>query len=125
MKRRPIQNRARQTKQLLWINFDRHALLNLMVQQGAQFIANVDDIRPQYLPETQQFLDQTAIFNASLTRDIGIAVGAAISNLDNVPLSAVSGMKELATPWYSDQILPFDITLAGTNEVGAATERKS
>jgi hypothetical protein len=27
--------------------------------------------------------------------------------------------KELATPWYSDQILPFDITLTGANEYGA------
>ena len=34
---------------------------------------------------------------------------------------SLSGFKELAAPWYSDQILPFDITLAGTNEVGAAT----
>ena len=30
----------------------------------------------------------------------------------------------LAQPWYSDQILPFDITLAGTNEIGAATAMK-
>ncbi|HVT99767.1 MAG TPA: hypothetical protein VHE33_19865 [Acidobacteriaceae bacterium] len=25
----------------------------------------------------------------------------------------------MATPWYSDQILPFDITLAASNEYGA------
>jgi hypothetical protein len=30
--------------------------------------------------------------------------------------SAVSGFKQEAAPWYSDQILPFDITLAGTND---------
>ena len=36
----------------------------------------------------------------------------------------MSGFKEVAAPWYSDQILPFDITLAGTNEVGAATAMK-
>lgn len=29
--------------------------------------------------------------------------------------------KELAAPWYSDQVLPFDVTLAGNNEYGAAT----
>jgi hypothetical protein len=33
----------------------------------------------------------------------------------------VSGFKEAALPAFSDQILPFDITLAGTNELGAAT----
>ena len=33
-------------------------------------------------------------------------------------------MKQEAKPWYSDQVLPFDITLAGTNEMGAATAMK-
>jgi hypothetical protein len=42
----------------------------------------------------------------------------------NISLSEVSGFKEIAQPWYSDQILPFDITLCGTNEVGAATTMK-
>ena len=37
--------------------------------------------------------------------------------------SPASG-KELATPWYSDQILPFDITLAGANEYGAMCAAK-
>lgn len=36
----------------------------------------------------------------------------------------MGGLSELATPWYSDQILPFDITLAGTNEYGAMTAAK-
>jgi hypothetical protein len=44
-----------------------------------------------------------------------------IDNLDNLPVDAVSSLKELAAPWFSDQILPFDITLAGANEMGAAT----
>ena len=39
-------------------------------------------------------------------------------------MTAVSGMKIEAKPWYSDQILPFDITLAGTSETGAATAMK-
>jgi hypothetical protein len=39
-------------------------------------------------------------------------------------MTAVDGMKQLAKPWYSDQILPFDITLAGASELGAATAMK-
>jgi len=39
-------------------------------------------------------------------------------------LSEVGGLSELATPWYSDQILPFDITLAGSNEYGAQAASK-
>ena len=33
-------------------------------------------------------------------------------------------MNELAEPWYSDQILPFDVTLAGANEYGAMAAAK-
>ena len=29
-----------------------------------------------------------------------------------------------ALPWYADQILPFDITIAGANEYGAAASAK-
>ena len=39
-------------------------------------------------------------------------------------MTAVDGLKQLAKPWYSDQILPFDITLAGASELGAATAMK-
>ncbi len=42
----------------------------------------------------------------------------------NLSLNEVSGWKELAMPWYSDQVLPFDITLCGTNEMGAAATMK-
>jgi len=31
---------------------------------------------------------------------------------------------EPALPWYADQILPFDITIAGANEYGAAASAK-
>ena len=37
---------------------------------------------------------------------------------------STKGNKELASPWYSDQILPFDITLAATNEQGRAAASK-
>jgi hypothetical protein len=36
----------------------------------------------------------------------------------------VQGFKEVALPWYSDQVLPFDITLAAANEYGAAASCK-
>jgi hypothetical protein len=39
-------------------------------------------------------------------------------------VTSPSSGKELATPWYSDQILPFDITLAGANEYGAMCAAK-
>ena len=32
---------------LVWINFDRHALLALINDQGGTFVPNTDEIRPQ------------------------------------------------------------------------------
>jgi len=39
-------------------------------------------------------------------------------------MSEVQAFKEPALPWYTDQILPFDITLAAANEYGAAASCK-
>jgi hypothetical protein len=75
---------------LIWVNFDRHALLNLVRQAAGTFLANVDGT-----------IDQSS-----------------------VGLFEVSGFKEEAAPWYSDQIIPFDVTVAGTNELGAAMAMK-
>ncbi len=41
-----------------------------------KFIANVDDIRPQFRTEENAFLSQNAIFNSTLIPDNGIEVGA-------------------------------------------------
>jgi hypothetical protein len=67
------------------------------------------------------FLSQNAIFNSTLVRTNGVPAGATIDQLSALRLDTVSGFKTEAQPWYSDQVLPFDITLAGTNENGAAT----
>jgi hypothetical protein len=34
------------------------------------------------------------------------------------------GFKEPALPWFADQILPFDITIAAANEYGTAASAK-
>jgi hypothetical protein len=68
--------------------------------------------------------DATGVFNSTLTRDIPVPINATVEELDNIPLSEVQGFKEPALPWYSDQILPFDITVAAANEYGAAASAK-
>ena len=93
-------------------------------QREAAYIANVDDIRPQFRTDENVFLSQNSIFNSTLTRGNGLAADATIDQLSGVRLDEVSGFKEAALPAFSDQILPFDITLAGTNEIGAATAMK-
>lgn len=106
---------------LIWINFDRHALLNLIYQSQGKFVSNNDDLQPQFSSAANAFTSQTAIFASQLFRTSGPPVTATINALDSIPIDAVSSDYSLASPWYSDQILPFDITLAGTNEQGAAT----
>jgi hypothetical protein len=106
---------------LIWINFDRHALLDVFYKTAGRFVANTDDIRPQFQMLTDQPFSQQAIFNSALTRTVGLPVDSVINDLDSLTISTVSQLKELAAPWYSDQALPFDVTLAGNNEYGAAT----
>ena len=93
---------------LIWVNFDRHALLDLVYKLGGQFVANVDDIRPQFRTNQNAFLSQNAIYSQTLVRDSGQAASATIEQFSGLPVSAVSGQKEEASPWYSDQVLPFD-----------------
>jgi hypothetical protein len=76
----------------------------------------VAEIRPQY--------QDSAIDTSSIIRSIGPAIGSTIDALDNLTLSEVGGSSQLATPWYSDQVLPFDITLSANNEYGANTAAK-
>ena len=103
------------------MNFDRHGLLDLIYQMGGQFVANVDDIRPAFRSDANVFLSDNAIYQSTLVRDNGIAANATIDALSGQVITSVSGLKEVAKPWYSDQVLPFDITLQGINEQGAAT----
>jgi hypothetical protein len=109
---------------LVWINFDRHGLLEVFRKVGGTFVANIDDLRPQYRADANAYLNQTAVFNSQLVRDVPIPVQATIDQSQVAVTADTSGWKELAQAWYSDQILPFDITLQGNNENGAATGMK-
>ena len=86
---------------------------------GSKLERNLD--RSQYQDSS---VDGSAIFTSSIVRSIGPSVGATIDQIDQLSLSEVGGLNELATPWYSDQVLPFDITLSAANEYGAMTAAK-
>ena len=105
---------------LIWINFDRHALLNLFNRNIGTFVADKDEIRPQFLPNG---MDTSAVFKSTVSRVNGEPVGLTTDQLDT-PVSDIASMHQLAAPWYSDQVLPFDITLAGANEYGAMCAAK-
>ena len=86
---------------LVWINFDRHALMALFNKARGKFVADVDEIRPQY--QDSNLSDGAAIFNSSLIRSVGPSIGATIDQLDALTLTEVGSLNELATPWYADQ----------------------
>jgi hypothetical protein len=48
---------------LIWVNFDRHGPLSLVHKMRGTYIANVDDIRPQFRTDESVFLSQNSIFN--------------------------------------------------------------
>jgi hypothetical protein len=50
---------------LIWINFDRHALLQIFHRARGKFVADVDEIRPQFQDST---VDSSAVFASSLGR---------------------------------------------------------
>ena len=84
------------------------------------YVADIDEIRPQFSLNAP---DANALFQSSIVRNTGLPVGATIDNLDTV-VTDVYGLNELALPSYSDQVLPFDVTLAGANEYGAMCAAK-
>ena len=59
-------------------------------------------------------------------RDLGpqFNAGSTIDQLDSIPQTAAGQNQEVVMPWYSDQILPFDVTIAGANEYGGMCAAK-
>ena len=93
--------------------------------QGWHNLATIYKAEPApFADPTGLITDQSSIFNSSLVRDVSLPPGATVNQLDSQPMSSVSAFKELSVAWYSDQVLPFDVTLAFTNEYGSAAACK-
>ncbi len=67
--------------------------------------------------------DANALFASDIVRSNGVDVGSTIDQLDTAVTDIYSNW-DLALPSYSDQVLPFNVTLAGANEYGAMTAAK-
>jgi hypothetical protein len=83
-------------------------------------VADVDEIRPQYSLNAPS---ANAIFASSIVRNNGTSIASISADLDN-QITNIDSMWSLATPSYSDQVLPFNVTLSGANEYGAMTVGK-
>lgn len=106
---------------LIFLVFDRHALISTFgidveaenTGQQLLFLSDVDDVRPQ--TNGNVAVAETGSLAAELT---GAALGEGIQGAES-PLSDVGSDQVVAAPWFSDQIPPFDITLAAANEYGS------
>lgn len=100
---------------LIFIVFDRHVMLSTLggyaANGGLKFQSDIDDIRPE-------FRNVNAGFGADLTSTSGVTPGSPVQEQES-PLSSVGSDQEIAGAWYTDQIPPFDVTLAAANEYGA------
>jgi hypothetical protein len=103
---------------LIFLVFDRHALLSTfgayapLVDQ-LRFLSDRDDIRPE--SDVSEIVGGAGV---GLTTDSGIQVGAG-ADAQESEIATVGEDQTPAAPWFSDQIPPFDITLAAANEHGS------
>jgi hypothetical protein len=102
---------------LIFVMFDRHALLSTLGGYasggGLLFQSDIDDIRPAFRTGDDQIANP-----GQLQASSGRLVSADVTEQES-PLTSVGSDQELAGAWYTDQIPPFDITLAAANEYGA------
>ncbi|MBD3268405.1 hypothetical protein GF373_17195 [bacterium] len=119
---------------LVFVVFDRHALLGVMGAMAPRehrgslpgFLSDIDDLRPEALDSSfqlRQAATADAIRSASTSQatpgaPVELQETGGIASLNETNLDVFSD-QQIALPWYSDQILPFDITLAAANEYGA------
>ena len=63
-------------------------------------MADADEIRPQYA----NVADGSAVFQSSVVRDLGPSISSTIDQLDQITITNTGSDKQLATPWYVDQV---------------------
>ena len=67
--------------------------------------------------------DANALFASDIVRADGASIASTIDQLDTA-VTDLNSEWALALPSYSDQVLPFNVTLAGANEHGAMCAAK-
>ena len=109
---------------LIFIMFDQDALLSTLGGQapglGNRFQSDIDDIRPNYGTVNQN----TPLGSVASSSSVSGVTAADTVDAQESELTTVGSDQALAGAWYSDQIPPFDVTLAAANEYGALAVMK-
>lgn len=100
---------------LVFIQFDTEPLLEEM--SNLKFISDVDDLRPQY--QTGLTDPQSPTMATVGAPGSPNAPGVPARQQESDLTGTVFSDQKPATPWYPDQIPPFDVVLAAANEYGA------
>ena len=82
---------------------------------------DADEIRPQYVLDAP---NANALFASDIVRGNGASIASTLDQLDNAAIPDLYSEWALALPSYTDQVLPFNVTLAGANEYGAMCAAK-
>jgi len=102
---------------LVFVVFDRHVLLSTLggysADGGLLFQSDIDDIRPEFVAADQ------GSSAATLASPSGNTAVDTVDSQESPLAGNVGSDQEVAKAWYTDQIPPFDITLAAANEYGA------
>jgi hypothetical protein len=105
---------------LILIQFDRDALLEAL--QDLKFQGDKDEIRPSRTGgqgSTSLEWELRATSGRTAATPIGAGIDASPSlRQQESDLTSVDSDQEVISPFYADQIPPFDITLAAANEYG-------
>lgn len=99
---------------LIFTMFDRNALLEEM--RDLQFAGEISDPKP---PGSQVTGNRTEQVNTPLGAT-GLT-GAGQVQAGEQDITQAGAQKQAFTPWYTDQMLPFDVTLSAANEYGAVS----
>lgn len=105
---------------LIFLVFDRHALIGTFGAyapegQRLKFLSDIDDVRPEASATANIQGPGIATGPGSIV-DVNAQLGVQASETS---ITTVAADQEVVAPWFTDQIPPFDITLAAANEYGS------
>ena len=105
---------------LIFLMFDRHAFLGHFGSVAGQDSGVAEIYKPFLDKDEDEPSTGSGVPDGSFGLDS--TAGTVTGDLQATPLTAVGNLAEVASPkssWFSDQVLPFDVTLAAANEYGA------
>jgi hypothetical protein len=104
---------------LIFLVFDRHALLGTF----GMIAKNAGDPYLKFMADKDDFVPNTSADSSASSLPIA-TVGdpdnpVDFTNLGESNINSIDDDQTPEAPWFSDQIPPFDVTLAAANEYGA------